>query len=142
MSWPELANNVNGVLKTAVKVQSRCGDNRSKAIATVAHWLGVSPQIVKLRINDEIVGEPRSKNLLEEKCWDFLAMVAQRERAWVESLALEVEQNRTKQPLEGRPNAVDSNQTSAARRVARVQNDLAVARRELDEFERVKSQRG
>ncbi len=144
MYWPESANNVNDVLKRAVRVQTRCGSNRTGAIATVAHWLGVSPQIVKMRINDEIVGEPRSKGLLAARCWDFLAMVAQRERAWVESLASEVEQNRLRLQLdlpldEGNPNAAGDKRSSAGQ-VASNESDLANARRALADFEKLKQQ--
>ena len=148
MYWPESANNVNDVLKRAVRVQTRCGSNRTGAIATVAHWLGVSPQIVKMRINDEIVGEPRSKGLLAIRCWDFLAMVAQRERAWVESLASEVEQNRLRLQLnlpldEGTMDAnSQSNGRSDADRVADSEARVASMRRKLADFEKIKQQSG
>lgn len=141
MNWPELANNVNDALKRAVQVHARYGSNRSGSIAAVADYLGVSPQIVKMRINDEIVGEPRSKGLLAARCWEFLAMVAQRERARAESLALEVEQARLRLqlnlPLTGQANAQSVDDT-AARRVALQESDLATARRSLAEFEQIK----
>jgi hypothetical protein len=144
MYWPNPANNVNDVLRKAVKAQTRCGSNRTGAIATIADWLGVSPQIIKMRINDEIVGQPRCKKLLADRCWEFLAVLAQKERAWVEHLALEVEQNRLRLqldlPLEGTPNA-KSRRKSAARRVARDESDIATARRALADFEKIKRQR-
>jgi hypothetical protein len=145
MYWPDLANNVNDDLKKAVYVQTKCGSNRTGAIAIVADWLGVSPQIVKMRINDEIVGEPRSKGLLAAKCWEFLAMVAQRERAWVETLAAEVEQNRmrlqTDLNFEDRKPGDSSNRNVDARRVFRDEADVAAARRALDEFENVRARK-
>lgn len=139
MYWPDLANDANSVLKHAVAVQTKCGSNRTGAIATVAAWLGVSPQIVKMRINDEVVGPPRNKQLVD-RCWGFLDMVAQRERAWVESLAHEVEQNRLRlqpdHPLEGIMNA-ESHRTLAVRRAARGATHVAAARRALAEVDEV-----
>lgn len=145
MSCTDLGNmnNVNSVLRQAVAVQSRCGNNRSSAIATVAAWLGVSPRIISMRINDEIVGQPRSKSLLADRCWDFLAMVAQRERAWVESLAAEVEQNRlrlqTDLNFQDRKPSASGNRGANARRVSRDEVGVAAARRALDEFATMKA---
>lgn len=142
--WPASTNSLNMVLKRAVHVQTKCGANQKSAIATVADWLGVSPQIVKMRINDEIVGEPRSKGLIVDRCWDFLAMVAQRERAWVESLAAEVEQNRLRLQTDlnfedRKPSASTGNRGVTARRVHRDEVSVAAARRALEAFETVKA---
>ena len=145
MSWPETANNVNEVLKQAVRVQTRCGSNRTGAIATIAEFLGVSPQIIKMRINDEIVGHPRSKKLISDRCWTFMALILERERAWVERLAAEVEQNRLQLqlslPFEGNAN-VPRNQKVAADRVSRDEADITAARRALAEFETMKRRNG
>ncbi len=144
MYCPTSGNSVNDVLKRAVMVQARCGQNRTGAIETLAAWLGVSSRIVKMRINDEIVGEPRSKGLLAARCWDFLDMIAQRERAWIESLAVEVEQNRLRLqmnlPLDRNSNGIrkgDGN--AAARRVERDENELAAARRALASYRSMKT---
>lgn len=138
-------NSLNAVLERAVQVQTRCGSNRTGAIATLADWLGVSPRIVEMRINDEIVGEPRSKGLLAAKVWEFLAHVERRERAWVENLAAEVEQTRLRLqldlPLTGQKYDPGT-ETAAAELVSKNESDLAAARRALAEFEAVKRRTG
>jgi len=144
MCWPNAANNLNTVLAKAVQAQTRCGSNRTGAIATVADFIGVSPQIVKMRINNEIVGEPRSKKLLAAKCWDFLDLVARRERAWVENLALEVEQNRLRLQMNLPLDRTDNGKSpgrSAADRVATDEAEVAAARRSLADFEKLKRNR-
>lgn len=143
MNWTNNSTTLNDVLRKAVDAQMRCRKNWMGATMTVADYLGVSPQLVRRRYYDEVTREPKSRNsLLAAKCWDFLAMVAQRERAWVENLALEVEQNRLRLqlglPLEGTVNA-QSDGKSAARCVGRDEADIAAARQALGEFEGLKS---
>lgn len=143
MSCRNTTNSVNDALRRAVRVQTECGSNRTGAIATVAAWLGVSPQIIKMRINDEIVGQPRSKGLIAARCWEFLAMVAQRERAWAENLAIEVEQNKLRLqlnlPLEGTVNGtIQSIRSADEHRLDPSKGQLEGARRKLAEFETIK----
>lgn len=142
MSWPDLANSeINDLFRDCVKAEMKAGPrNQDGAMSAVAAFIGVSPQLVKLRFYDHVTGVPRKKHI-RERCWAFLDRIAERERAWWERMAETVEQQRQSLqltlPLEGTPNAARDSR-SVARRVARAASEVAAMDRAAGDYARAR----
>lgn len=136
-------HNTNDVIRRAVRAEVECGRNWMGATATLADWLDVSPQIVRMRFRDEVLGEPRRAGIVEG-CWQFLDNIARRQRLWLERLDRDIQARRDDLqmilPLETNTHG-RSGPVSAANRVARAESELARAHRAMADFRQARAKK-
>lgn len=142
MSWAK-NHNTNATIRMAVRADIECGRNWMGATATLADWLDVSPQIIRMRYHDEVLGAPRRAGIVEG-CWRFMDYVADRQRAWLERLARQVEAERNQLqltlPLEINPH-VESSGGAHANRVGRHEAELVAARKALGDYRKTRAKK-
>lgn len=110
-------SSTNTALRRAVKAEVECGQNWMGATSTVAAFLGIPTRTVRARCRDELTGTPRRHHNLEEMCWHFLDVVADRQRAWLRRLEEEI---RTRKARD-----VEANLAPAENSLARANDALA-----------------
>lgn len=86
---------VNDVIRLAVHACIRSGNNWTGATAEIADYTGCSPDIIRMRCRDRVTGAPRHRNL-EDRCWSFLQLVADRQRAALERLENDIKTRRVR----------------------------------------------
>jgi len=149
VSWPDSANSeINDLFRDCVRAEMKAGPrNQDGAMSAVAAYVGVSPQLVKLRYFDHVTGRPRKKGI-RERCWAFLDAVARKEREWADRIAAEVERQRAEVdlqltlPLTGAEHDVDTRrQRIVAARHRVVESALESADRAAGDYARAKAER-
>ncbi len=132
----------NRTLEECVRIDVLSGSTSGGAIQRLAEFLGISPSIVRYRIEGKYTGAPRNPTLLA-RCHEYFDEVMNRRHAQTHRLAREIHALRQLAlPLESETNEPDpERERLVAKHLWAAEGALASARRGASDYQRARAKK-